>query len=182
MKNRAWLIGIAAAVCGGCASMDKSTAEATPANAPPAAATKTAPVTPVAPVAGTQMDENNTEKVRYGDSLKAYPINRYVDPNDPNVMHEGHVMYRREASGGWNLNPNAPTVVPLGPTLAVADAAKQPNPLPAELEQKMAEQNQLMASLIEQNESLAKELARLNGEIAQMRQKQGSYAATEEKK
>ena len=67
--------------------------------------------------------------------------------------------------------PNAPTVVPLGPVLAVADPAKTPNPLPAELEQKMAEQNQLVASLIEQNEGLGKELSKLGKEIAELRQK-----------
>lgn len=177
MKNRVSLIAVAVVLCGGCASIDKPS---TPNAATAVAAEKTV-TPPAAPVAGTQMDQKNTENVRYGDSLKAYPINRYVDPNDPNVMHEGHVVYRREASGAWNLNPNAPTVVPLGPTLAVADAARQPNPLPAELEQKMAEQNQLMASLIEQNESLSKELARMNKEIADLRQR-GALATNEEKK
>jgi hypothetical protein len=70
------------------------------------------------------------------------------------------------------LNPNAPTVVPLGPVLAVADPAKVPNPLPAELEQRIAEQNQLMASLIEQNEALAAQLAKLNQDLADLRAKQ----------
>ncbi len=169
MNNRAWLLCAAVALAGGCASTETKTAAAK--QAPP-------PVPKLAPVAGTQMDQGNVEKVRHSDSLKAYPVNRYVDPNDPNVMHEGHVIYRRERAAGWNLNPNAPTVVPLGPTLAVADGARQPHPLPAELEQKMAEQNQLMATLIEQNESLTKELTRLNKEIADMRQR-GSRATTE---
>jgi len=87
------------------------------------------------------------------------------------LMHEAHVVYRREAGASWNLNPNAPTVVPLGPVLAVADPAKTPAPLPAELEQRMAEQNQLVASLIEQNEALAKELAKLGKELAELRGK-----------
>lgn len=169
MNNRAWLICALVALAGGCASTETKTAAVKPAPAP---------VPKVAPVAGTQVDQANVEKVRHSDSLKAYPVNRYVDPNDPNVMHEGHVIYRREQAAGWNLNPNAPTVVPLGPTLAVADGARQPHPLPAELEQKMAEQNQLMATLIEQNESLTKELTRLNKEIAEMRQR-GSLATTE---
>ena len=62
--------------------------------------------------------------------------------------------------------------MPLGPVLAVADPARTLNPLPAELEQKMAQQNQLVASLIEQNEALAKELSKLNQEVAALRQKQ----------
>ena len=127
---------------------------------------------PVAPVSGTELDQHNIEKVRSGETLKTYPIGRYVDPNDPNVMHESHVVYRKEAGTSWNLAPNAPTVVPLGPVLAVADPSVQANPLPAELEQKVAEQNQLMASLIEQNEALVVELAKLGKELAELRRRQ----------
>ena len=130
------------------------------------------PVTePQPPLAGTQLDPYNIEKVRVSESLKAYPVGRYIDPADPNVLHEAHTIYRREAGATWNLNPNAPTVVPLGPVLAVADPARVPNPLPAELEAKIAEQNQLMTALIEQNEALAAELAKLNKEIAELRPK-----------
>lgn len=130
------------------------------------------PAPPVAPVAGTELDPHNTENVRMGESLKAYPIGRTIDPNDPSVMHEAHIVYRKETDATWNLDPNAPTVVALGPTLAVADPANTPNPLPAELESKLAQQNQLVASLIEQNEALAAQLAKLGQEIAEMRKKQ----------
>src|SRR5882757_1802691 len=139
------------------------------------------PAPAVAPVSGTDLDQTNTEKVRVGETMKSYPVGRYVDPQDSNVMHEAHVVYRKEAGSSWNLNPNAPTVVPLGPVLAVADPARTPAPLPAELEQKMAEQNQLVASLIEQNDALAKELAKLGQQLAELRQKQAS-TATEDKK
>lgn len=144
--------------CAGCQTMVKKT------EPPP-------PLEPLVPVAGTDLDLHNVEKVRVGETLKAYPVGRFVDPNDPNVMHESHVVYRKEGGAGWNLSPNAPTVVPLGPVLAVADPATQPNPLPAELEKKVAEQNQLMASLIEQNEALAAELGKLGKELAELRRK-----------
>ena len=137
--------------------------------------------TPVAPVATSEMDSNNAEKVRVSESLKAYPLGRYVDPNDPNIMHEAHTIYRREAGANWNLNPNAPTVVALGPVLAVADPAKTPNPLPAELEQKIAEQNQLMATLVEQNEALAAELTKLNKQIVELRGRQTSPTMEDKK-
>ena len=126
---------------------------------------------PVAPVSGTELDQHNVEKVRTGETLKAYPIGRFVDPNDPNVMHESHVVYRKETGTSWNLSPNASTVVPLGPVLAVADPSVQATPLPAELEQKVAEQNQLMATLIEQNEALVTELGKLNKDIADLRRR-----------
>ena len=158
-------LGIAVTLFAGCQSPQKKTVAA-PVPRPPAPA--------VAPVSGTDLDQDNVEKVRLGETLKSYPVGRYVDPQDPNVMHETHVVYRKEAGADWNLNPNAPTVVALGPTLAVADPARTPGPLPAELEQKMAEQNQLVASLIEQNDALAKELAKLAKDLAELRQKPAS--------
>ena len=136
---------------------------------------------PAAPIAASELDPHNVEKVRVAESLKAYPVGRYVDPADPTVMHEAHTIYRREAGANWNLNPNAPTVIPLGPVLAVAEPAKTPNPLPAELEQKISEQNQLMASLIEQNEALAAELTKLSKQIIELKTKVVA-AQTEEKK
>jgi hypothetical protein len=164
MKTRL-LLALSAFGLAGCETLTSTTAKAPPSH----------PVEPApAPVAGTELDQRNIENVRVGETLKAYPAGRYVDPNDPNVMHEAHTVYRREAGSDWNLNPNAPTVVPLGPVLAVADPAKEPTPLPAELEQKMAEQNQLMASLIEQNEALSAQLAKLNSEMAELRKKDSS--------
>ncbi len=158
MKNNLILL-VSILVLAGCQTVKKTPAPPPPLVVPP-------------PVAGTELDQNNVENVRVGESLKAYPVGRLVDPNNPNVMDEAHTVYRREAGPEWNLNPNAPTVVPLGPVLAVADPAKVPNPLPAELEQRIAEQNQLLASLIEQNEALAAQLAKLNKDIAEMRARQ----------
>ena len=135
-----------------------------------------------APVAATELAPRNLELVRIGEALKAYPVGRYIDPGDPDVMHEAHTIYRRESAAAWNLNPNAPTVVPLGPVLAVADPLRTPDPLPAELEQKIGEQNKLMAALIGQNEALAAELAKLNRDIAELRGKLPVPSATEEKK
>jgi hypothetical protein len=164
MSTKPLLSVVALLLCAGCAQLQKQPVTTAPAPVGPPA--------PAAPVSGTDLDQTNTEKVRVGESLKAYPVGRYVDPQDPDLMHEAHVVYRREAGASWNLNPNAPTVVPLGPVLAVAEPARTPAPLPAELEQKMAEQNQLVASLIEQNEALTKELTKLGQQMAELRQKQ----------
>lgn len=172
MKNRLFAWCAVAVCCGGCEAMPKKSI------APPMPALL--PVT-AAPVSGTDLDQNNLEKVRVGETLKSYPVGRYLDPADPNVMHEAHVIYRKEAGASWNLNPNAPTVVPLGPVLAVAEPAKMPGPLPAELEQRMAEQNQLVASLIEQNDALTKKLTQLGQQIADLRQNQTAIT-TENKK
>ena len=165
MRTKLLLLVPALALAGCQALMTKQAATSPPIESAPA------------PVAGTDLDQNNAEKVRVSESLKAYPVGRLVDPSDPNVMHEAHTVYRREAGANWNLNPNAPTVVPLGPVLAVADPAKTPGLLPAELEQKIAEQNQLMASLIEQNEALSGQLAKLTKDVTEMRAKQSTPSA-----
>lgn len=162
MRTNLLLLAGVLLLCAGCETLKTTSAPVVP-----------PPPPSVAPVSGTDLDQTNLEKVKVGETLKSYPVGRYVDPQDANVMHEAHVVYRKEANASWNLNPNAPTVVPLGPVLAVADPVKTPAPLPAELEQKMAEQNQLVASLIEQNDALGKELGKLGKELAEVRQKQG---------
>lgn len=165
MRSNVYILSALVAMLSGCEAVPAKSARAPePAviSAPPAAA----------PVSGTDLDQANAEKVRVSETLKSYPVGRYVDPVDPTIMHEAHVVYRKEAGASWNLNPNAPTVLPLGPVLAVADPARTPGPLPAELEQKMAEQNQLVATLIEQNEALTKELTKLGQQIVELRQQQ----------
>ena len=115
-------------------------------------------------VAGTALDLQNTENLRYGEQLKAYPVGRYEDPNNPYVLHEAHTIYRAEQASRWNLNPNAPTAVPLGPTVAVADPAKQTAALTGELEQKIQQQNQLLQATTEQNDRLSQEIDRMKTE------------------
>ncbi|MBX7157682.1 MAG: hypothetical protein K1X66_04770 [Verrucomicrobiae bacterium] len=109
-------------------------------------------------VAGTALDMDNTENVRYSETLKAYPMGRYVDPNNPDVMHEAHTIYRAETQPAWNLDPNMPTAVPLGPAIAVTLPDMQQIPLSAELESKIQEQNRLFRNIAQQNNLMLKNL------------------------
>jgi hypothetical protein len=54
--------------------------------------------------------------IRTPEQVKAYPVARYEDPNDPDVMHEGHTVYRAETSPEWDTDPNEPTSLPLSPS------------------------------------------------------------------
>lgn len=130
----------------------------------------TAPVTerivPVqeSAVAGTALDLKDTENIRYSEQLKAYPVGRYADPNNPSVMHEAHTLYRSEQSPRWNLNPNVPTAVPMGPAIAVTEPSKETVTITtAELEE-IRHQAQQMQATFEQNERLAKELQQMRDE------------------
>jgi len=121
-------------------------------------------------MASTPLEEGNMESLRSSEQLKAYPVGRYQDPNNPYIMHEGHTLYRAEQSPRWNLNPNSPVAVPLGPTVAVSDPAQQLSPVTAELEQKIQQQNQLITATIEQNDRLGQEIQKLQDEQAKARE------------
>ena len=121
-------------------------------------------------VAGTALEIDNTENVRYSETLKGYPIGRYVDPNNPDVMHEAHTIYRAETQTAWNLDPNMPTAVPMGPAIAVTMPDMQQVPLTAELEQKIQEQNKLLRLTAAQNEKMLKNLEVIAAQRAQAQQ------------
>jgi hypothetical protein len=160
-------LAIAAVLLGGCCSMFRK-------KPPPPAPLAQPQAAVTVPVSGTELDLANVEKVRFGETLKAYPVNRYVDPRDPNMLHEAHLVYRKETAASWNLSPHAPTAIPLGPVLAVSDPAEKPSPSNADIEQRMNAQTRLMAALTEQNETLAAEVARLHRELARTREPPGN--------
>jgi hypothetical protein len=104
-------------------------------------------------------EQSDISTVRSPGVVKAYPVGRYQDSDDPDLMHEGHTVYREENTPEWNTAPNAPTYVPLGPTtVAVADPAQQHTVLTAELEQRLKQEDQLLHTTYEQNERLAQEI------------------------
>jgi hypothetical protein len=127
------------------------------------------PADPPATVPGTALSLPNASDVRNSEALKAYPVGRYEDPNDPSVMHEAHVIYRAEQPPSWDFNPTVETAVPLGPTVAVNNPAKGDPGMTGELEQKIQQQNQLLQATFEQNQQLADELKKLQDDIAQTR-------------
>ena len=104
---------------------------------------------------------DGADSVRSPGDMKVYPIGRYEDPEDPDLMHEAHTIYRQETSSQWNTAPNAPTYVPLGPTVAAAVPDQDHISLTAELEQKVNRENQLLQTTYEQNEKLSQEIKAL---------------------
>lgn len=52
--------------------------------------------------AGTFMPKRDDD-IGLPEQVKAYSIGRYVDPSDPNALHERHTIYRREQNAHWNL-------------------------------------------------------------------------------
>lgn len=122
-------------------------------------------------VPGTTLPAEGIESVRYAENLKAYPINRYVDPSNRGVMHEGHVLYRVETSARWNLRPNRPVPVPRGPAVAaVSNPALHASPLPGELTAELARQKEATRTVIGQGERLSSSINRLQAALDQTAQ------------
>jgi len=92
-------------------------------------------------------------EVRTPETVKAYPVGRYTDPNFPQEMHERHTVYRREQEAGWDYHPSQPYELPLGPVVA------RSNPSPSyyaktNKEQISAQQEAYAKALLEQNHVL----------------------------
>ena len=74
-----------------------------------------------------------------------------------------------ETSLTWNLAPNTPTALPLGPTVAVADPSSEHVALTAELEEKLKQEDELLQVTYEQNQRLADEIKKLQNTQPRLR-------------
>jgi hypothetical protein len=68
-----------------------------------------------AAVPGPAREPGDHAGVLVAPEIKAYTVARYVDPADPDLLHEAHVVYRRESSGGWRLDAPTSAAVPAAP-------------------------------------------------------------------
>jgi hypothetical protein len=108
--------------------------------------------------------KDEKESLRSQEQLKAYPVGRYMDPNNPNIMHEAHTIYRLEKPSKWNQKPNKPIVVPLGPTYAITDPNHMKSPISEALEQALLAQTEIMQELQDQNKKLLSRIELLEKE------------------
>ena len=123
-------------------------------------------------VPSTSLAANNLPEVRTPETVKAYPLGRYTDPNFPEEMHERHTLYRREQSAEWNYRPSKPYALPLGPVIA------QSNPSPSyyartDSEQINAQQKAYAEALLEQNQVLKKRIDALQQKDSTIQNLQG---------
>ncbi len=94
---------------------------------------------------------------------KVYTINRAVDPNDRDVLHEEHVIYRRETTPAWRLQPPAKQKLLIGPRVVDGRQELQPM-LDKELASYLADQRRAteanqkaIAALFQAVDSLARQ-------------------------
>ena len=120
-------------------------------------------------VSGTTLPNDGIESVRYAENLKAYPLGRYVDPNNRRIMHEGHSIYRVETTAKWNLHPNEPVVVPLGP-VRVRDSARTLSRVGDELVAELNQQKEATKAMLQGGQVVTQKLGELAGKLQQAQQ------------
>ena len=120
-------------------------------------------VPPPAPYLTSEQRAN----VWFPDQVAPYAVGRYVDPRDPNVVHESHTLYRREQTSRPNLAPPAALVLPPVAAPSASDAtALLRDALTAELNQQRA----VSLSLVEQAKGLARSVSLLSQQSEEFRQ------------
>jgi hypothetical protein len=115
------------------------------------------------PVRGTTLSPDEMESVRYAETVKAYPIGRYIDPNDGDIMHEAHVMYRIETTAKWNLHPDGAGAIPFGPPVAIVDSSHYNAPVNAEVIAEVNKQKIATQALLQQSAKFNQSLSQLVG-------------------
>lgn len=107
----------------------------------------------------------DTEAVRSAENVKAYPVGRYIDPNNPRIMHERHPVYRVESSAKWNLNPTKPAAVPTGPGVALIHPAKKQTLSRDELYLELYRQKEVTSSILSGTSSVSQQLDALGKQL-----------------
>ena len=112
-------------------------------------------------VPGTALPSKGVESVRYAENIKSYPLGRYVDPGNSRIMHEGHSIYRVETTPKWNLHPNEPVSVPLGPVIRIRDSARTTSPVGDELLAELNRQKEATKTVIQGGQVVSQKLGEL---------------------
>lgn len=97
---------------------------------------------------------NNEANVRLPGKVKAYAVNRYIDPANPKILHERHVIYRVEEDPHWRLSTDESRQILIGNTLTHSKLNYQPAILEKELALELQRQRLLNSALESQTETL----------------------------
>ena len=112
-------------------------------------------------VADTVLDPTNQENVRNSSVIQTLSVGPTQDPTNPNIREDAHNIERVVEPESWNLHPNVPTAINMGPIVAVNDPNRQAEPVTPELIQKIQQENQLLKVTAEQNDAMAAKIAEL---------------------
>jgi hypothetical protein len=112
------------------------------------------------PVYYDQIPVRSTDAVLGPQMVEAYPIARYQDPQNPDLMHERHIVYRR-INRGWRLKSNPGEEIQLGATVGPRNAGYQPRPSRGEVNAAVVSQRYQLAQTEETLAQVRQQLAEL---------------------
>ena len=121
-------------------------------------------------VPGTTLPSEGMESVRYAENIRTYSLGRYVDPGNSRIMHERHSIYRVETTPKWNLHPNEPVSVPLGPVVHVHDSAREASPVGDELVAELNRQKKATKTVIQEGQVVSQKLGELTTALQKTQQ------------
>ncbi len=78
------------------------------------------------PPADPPLHPNSITTVAQPADVKVYAVGRRIDPRDPAVLHEAHVVYRQETTPRWRLQAPADQRILIGPQLTDGRQDTQP--------------------------------------------------------
>ena len=93
---------------------------------------------------------NSLDVIRFPSSYKGYTVGRRPDVSNPALMHEAHILYVRETSDRWNLQPPAAPMITPALSAVAPDPTFAPLPVSEQLRQELQKQQQQTQSLAEQ--------------------------------
>jgi hypothetical protein len=85
-------------------------------------------------------------------------------------MHERHTIYRVETTAKWNLHPDGPPTVPIGPVVGIIDTAKHPAPVNAEIVAEVNKQKAATQALLDERVKLGQTFSQLPNAIQAIKQ------------
>ncbi|MEO8353341.1 MAG: hypothetical protein ABI680_16555 [Chthoniobacteraceae bacterium] len=121
-------------------------------------------------VPGTVLPSDRIESVRYAENIKSYPVGRYVDPGNSRIMHQEHTIYRVETTPKWNLHPNGPASIPLGPITGIRDSATRTSPVANELVAELNRQKEATKTVIQGGQIVSHKLGELTTTLEKSQQ------------
>ena len=121
-------------------------------------------------VPGTTLPSEGIESVRYAENLKAYPLARYIDPNNRRLMHEAHTIYRVETTPRWNLHSDRLATIQRGPAFRSSNRDNHAGPERDELIVELNRQKETTRAVIQGSQAVSQKLSQLGESVQQTKQ------------
>ena len=139
------------------------------------ACTATKPAfSPAARMPDTVLIQPQSGSVRLQERVKPYPVGRYIDPNNGQIMHESHTVYRVESPARWSLSggdrciSTAPSNRAQGPKNSDTTCAKD------ELLMEVNRQKAVTRTVVQSSEAVSSKLAALAATLEETRKASGT--------